>query len=434
MIRKPAIHLLAVLAILVGCLMSVVSQQTVAVAALPNQPSNVLPYNGAEVQLPVRLESSAFSDPDAEDTHASSQWQVTATAGDYTSPVFDRQVDAGKWVILTGIWVPEVDLDYYTTYYWRVRHQDNHGDWSDWSVETSFSTGAVPPGQNPPNQPSNTSPSNGATDISLTPTLAASAFFDYDAGDTHASSQWQVTTTAGDYTSPVFDSLTDTANLTSMAVPSGILTYSTTYYWHVRHQDNRGYWSAYSAETSFTIMPTPSTISSVSRAEGTQGKTLSVTITGTRFTDATAVDFGSGITVNTFNVKSSTRITASITIASDAVLGLRDVSVTIPGGATGTLTGGFTVVQARPTATGVTPSQGARGQTLDVTITGTSFTGATAVSLGPGITVKGYTVVSLTQITANISIDPTAKLGNRNVSVATPAGAGTLRSGFVVLA
>jgi hypothetical protein len=33
-------------------------------------------------------------------------------------------------------------LTYSTTYYWRVRYQDNGGAWSDWSSETSFVTEA----------------------------------------------------------------------------------------------------------------------------------------------------------------------------------------------------------------------------------------------------------------------------------------------------
>lgn len=35
-------------------------------------------------------------------------------------------------------------LGYSTICYWHVRHQDNHGAWSDWSAETSFTTAAQP--------------------------------------------------------------------------------------------------------------------------------------------------------------------------------------------------------------------------------------------------------------------------------------------------
>ena len=105
-----------------------------------------------------------------------------------------------------------------------------------------------------PNQPSNVSPTNGATGISLTPTLESSAFSDPDVGDTHAASQWQITTTSGDYSSTVYDSGTDTSNLESIAIPSETLSESTTYYWHIKHQDNRGDWSSWSVETSFTTI------------------------------------------------------------------------------------------------------------------------------------------------------------------------------------
>jgi hypothetical protein len=69
-----------------------------------------------------------------------------------------------------------------------------------------------------------------------------------------------------------------------------------------------------------------------------------VTITGTYFTDATAVSFGSEITVDSFTLDSNSQITANITISSSATAGARNVSVTTPAG-TGSLTDGFTVTQ-----------------------------------------------------------------------------------------
>ncbi|MCX5992103.1 MAG: hypothetical protein NTZ04_07255 [Chloroflexi bacterium] len=101
-----------------------------------------------------------------------------------------------------------------------------------------------------PNQPSNVSPPDGATVVSLSPTLQSSAFSDPDAGDTHAASQWQITTTSDNYDTPVLGMTSNTA-LISFTVPSSILAYDTMYYWHVRYQDNNGNWSSYSDETSF---------------------------------------------------------------------------------------------------------------------------------------------------------------------------------------
>ncbi|MFC1893531.1 right-handed parallel beta-helix repeat-containing protein, partial [Chloroflexota bacterium] len=90
---------------------------------------------------------------------------------------------------------------------------------------------------------------------------------------------------------------------------------------------------------------TPS-ITSVNPNSGHRGLTQDVAITGTNFTGATTVSFGSGITVNSFTVDSDTQITANITIAGiltgNTTLGTRDVSVTTDGG-TGTQTAGFTV-------------------------------------------------------------------------------------------
>ncbi|MFC2000335.1 leucine-rich repeat domain-containing protein, partial [Chloroflexota bacterium] len=103
-----------------------------------------------------------------------------------------------------------------------------------------------------PDQPVNMSPSSGATGVSLMPTLQSSAFSDPDAGDTHAASQWQITTTSGDYSSPVYDSSTDSSNLTAISIPLGRLIYGKTYYWRARYQDNYSAWSDWSLETSFT--------------------------------------------------------------------------------------------------------------------------------------------------------------------------------------
>jgi hypothetical protein len=106
---------------------------------------------------------------------------------------------------------------------------------------------------NPPNVPSNTSPANGATSVSTTPVLGSSAFSDPDIGDTHQASQWQITTTSGNYSSPAYDS-GSTIDLTNHIVGTP-LAGSTTYYWRVRHQDNKGAWSGYSTETSFATAP-----------------------------------------------------------------------------------------------------------------------------------------------------------------------------------
>jgi glyoxylase-like metal-dependent hydrolase (beta-lactamase superfamily II) len=108
------------------------------------------------------------------------------------------------------------------------------------------------------------------------------------------------------------------------------------------------------AQTIEANMPTTPTVSSINPNSGNQGQVLnSVIINGTGFTGTTSISFGASIAVNNFNVDSDTQITASITIAADATLVARNVSVTTPEG-TDTLPSGFTVLQTQQvnTATG----------------------------------------------------------------------------------
>jgi len=93
---------------------------------------------------------------------------------------------------------------------------------------------------NPPARPSNVSPADRAINVGLSPRLKASAFSDPD-GDNHATSQWQITTTPGDYSKPVFDSGEDAANLTSITLPSGVLKSGVLYFWRVRYADDKGH-------------------------------------------------------------------------------------------------------------------------------------------------------------------------------------------------
>ena len=94
------------------------------------------------------------------------------------------------------------------------------------------------------------------------------------------------------------------------------------------------------------------TVSSVSPNQGTSGATVPVTINGSGFVAGATLSFGAGITVSQLNVVSAAQLTATLTISSGAALGGRNVSVTIPGGGTGTLAGGFAVTAAAPPPAG----------------------------------------------------------------------------------
>src|SRR5579862_3312824 len=71
-----------------------------------------------------------------------------------------------------------------------------------------------------------------------------------------------------------------------------------------------------------------------------------------------------------------------------------------------------------PILTSISPTGGAEGQTLGVTLTGKSFTTGATINVGGAlITVTNATVTSSTQITATFAIATNATLGPVNMSV-----------------
>jgi hypothetical protein len=93
----------------------------------------------------------------------------------------------------------------------------------------------------------------------------------------------------------------------------------------------------------------------------------------------------------------------------------------------------FVSTTPAPTLSSISPTSGARGTAVNVTLTGTNLTGTSAVNVScaialfctNGITVSNVTVVSATSVTATFTIASNASialLANRNVSVTTPGG------------
>src|SRR6267142_1475477 len=157
------------------------------------------------------------------------------------------------------------------------------------------------------------------------------------------------------------------------------------------------------------------TISGFTPASGPVG--TSVTISGTNFTGASAVAFNG--TSATFSVTSATAIQA--TVPAGATSG--PISVTTPGG-TATSSGSFTVVNG-PVISGFTPSSGRVG--TSVTISGSGFTGATAVAFNG--TSASFTVSSDTAIQTTVPAGATSG----PISVTTPGGTATSSGSFTVV-
>src|SRR5262249_45568208 len=163
----------------------------------------------------------------------------------------------------------------------------------------------------------------------------------------------------------------------------------------------------------------PPTVTNVNPNTGPTSGGTSVTIAGPNFSGATAVSFGSNA-AGSFTVNSATQITAT----SPAGIGTVDVTVTTESGTSPITTADQFIYVPAPTVTNVNPNTGPTSGGTSVTITGTNFSGATAVRFGSNAAAP-LTVDSATQITATSP----AGIGTVDVTVTTAGGTSAISSG-----
>jgi uncharacterized protein (TIGR03437 family) len=137
-----------------------------------------------------------------------------------------------------------------------------------------------------------------------------------------------------------------------------------------------------------------------------------VTITGSHFSGATGVTFGS--LAASFTVNSDGSITAT---APAQGAGTVDIFVTTSGGTSSATTADRFTYVAAPVVTGVSPSSGSTAGGTVVTITGSHFSGATAVSFGGQA--ASFTVNGDGSITATA---PAGAAGTVDIVVTAPGG------------
>ncbi|WP_234312596.1 IPT/TIG domain-containing protein [Streptomyces seoulensis] len=119
----------------------------------------------------------------------------------------------------------------------------------------------------------------------------------------------------------------------------------------------------------------PPTINTINPTQGPTTGGTTVTLTGTGMTGSTAVRFGS-TNATSFTVNSATRITA---VSPPRAAGATAVTVVHPTGNSNSVTFTYVVAQV-PQVTGVSPANGPTAGGTGVVLTGTGFTGATAVT------------------------------------------------------
>jgi hypothetical protein len=100
----------------------------------PYPPELVAPYDDETVSLKPLLETGEFYDPDINDVHDQTQWQIIRAEDEFV--VFDVTTESS----LTSLTVPRLILEQDSDYIWRVKFIDNHGGASDWSEAGYFTT------------------------------------------------------------------------------------------------------------------------------------------------------------------------------------------------------------------------------------------------------------------------------------------------------
>jgi glucose/arabinose dehydrogenase len=177
--------------------------------------------------------------------------------------------------------------------------------------------------------------------------------------------------------------------------------------------------SAQTGADTFTYGANAPAISRLSPTFGPTKGGTAVTVTGSGFTGATRVTFGTLPAVR-YTVNSDTQITA---VAPAQPAGALDISVVTPSGASAqTSADTFTYTAPAPAIRALSPSSGPTNGGTVVRITGSGFTGATNVVFGT-LQATSYTVVSDTQITA---VAPAQSARARPIRVTASGGTSAL--------
>jgi hypothetical protein len=172
-------------------------------------------------------------------------------------------------------------------------------------------------------------------------------------------------------------------------------------YWYQQEWSNEG------GQCRQRLAGVPPTLTKLAPKTGSAAGGSSVTITGTGFTGATAVKFGSS-NASSFIVTSGTKITA---VSPPEVPGTVDVTVTTPAGTSAISSADhFKFV---PAVTGLSPNAGSKSGGTSVTVSGAGF------ALGTGTTFKfgtaKATLVNCTSTTECTVASPAHAVGTVDV-------------------
>ena len=102
--------------------------------SVPDAPVILTPLDNEIVFLTPELTTDEFYDPDIDDVHAGSQWQIFRASDNFCV------LDVTRPTSLTSLKVPKLILAEDTDYTWKVRFMNNQDAESDWSDSGYFTT------------------------------------------------------------------------------------------------------------------------------------------------------------------------------------------------------------------------------------------------------------------------------------------------------
>ena len=167
--------------------------------------------------------------------------------------------------------------------------------------------------------------------------------------------------------------------------------------------------STTSAGSKYSYVAAP-TVTGLSTSVGAEAGGIGVVITGTGFTNVSAVTFGSS-NATSFTVNSSTQITANFPAGTGTV----NVRVTTPGGISSNVSADDFTYTSATQVTSISPNTGSTGGGTVVEISGTNFSSSSTVVFGT----TAATNVSYNSTTGKLTASSPAGTSTQNVRVTT---------------
>lgn len=190
----------------------------------------------------LTIEGSAFAVAEGVDTHRATSWSIVKKIGT-RSNVWESLNDTTH---KTQITVPDGTLEKGTAYtltviYHGTAAYDSAPAVVDFTTSSDFGTVNVP----------TLTVEGGPNTVYETPTLTGGAFSNTRDPDTHDMTDWKVLDATG--ATPIWQSLNDTSNKTTIKVHAGKLLNSTAYKARVRYHGAKYGWSAYTTVDFTTV-------------------------------------------------------------------------------------------------------------------------------------------------------------------------------------